>query len=469
MLKHFGTEKFGIWNLINSLVVYLSMTNLGLNAAASILINKNSNYFSKIKILKKSLKIIIIILPLILFFLVLFNYFSPQWINIFNSPKAIENEAKTATIIVILFSFLMIPFSLLTSAINGFQKNHIENYFVILGAIFSFLSILYVVYFGKDLIILAILVSVSNLCMNVFKLIYFQLFIIKKIELNPYPDVELNSDTSYKIISITGIRCLFGTLASTIVLNTDNIVIAKHMGVEFVTPYSITFRLYTIIFSLLYIFNSSIVPLIGRNIDNGEYIKKLYEKTFLTVTIIGGLLWIISLAIGKTLIYLWVGKDGYAGSSVLFFLGAYSYVFSIVNLNYTIINTFNYLKGVVYITWLEAILNLILSIFLCKYFGLTGIALGTFLGTFLSPFFLFPLIIKKRSKNLLLQNNKFLFKHFLVSILPAIFFGYYINQIEGQLLLVIFLSILLCLFFLGLSYLCLPKNTKNVKSLLSRG
>jgi len=467
-LKYFGTEKYGVWSVINSLVVYLSMTNLGLNAATSILMNKNSNYFSKIQIFKKSLKIFFVVLPIILLFLGLFNYGYPQWITFINSPVAIENEAKVATIIMILFTIIMIPFSLVTSAINGFQKNYIDNFFSIFSSVFSFLSILLVIHLKKDLIYLSWVLSLTSLSLNIIKTVYFQFFIIKKIDIKSHSEEEHNSEMSYKVILVTGMRCMFGAIASMVVLNTDNIVIAKYMGVEFVTPFSITFRLYTIIFSLIYIFNSSIVPLIGKNILNNEYIKKLYDKTFLTIIIIGGLFWVGTLAFGKTLIYLWVGKEGYAGTAVLFFLGAYSYVFSIVNLNYIMINTFNHLKGVVFVTWLEGGLNLLLSIFFCKYYGLAGIALGTFLGTFLSPFFLFPLVLKKKTNNLIVQNNNFLYRHFVVSMIPSIILGYFINQIEGRTIYVVFLTIMLCLLFLGLSYLCLSKENKNIKSLFSR-
>lgn len=460
ILNYFGTDKYGIWNVINSFVVYLSMTNLGLNAATSILMNKNANYISKIKIFKKSLNIIFAVLPIILVLLALFNYGYPEWIKFINSPEALENEAKVATIIMIVFSILMLPFSLLTSAINGFQKNYVENLFGILGAIFSFLSILFVVYLKKDLIYLAVLVSLTSLGLNIIKTLYFLFFIIKKIDFKSHSDDECNSESSYKVILITGMRCMVGAIASMVVLNTDNIVIAKYMGVEYVTPFSITFRLYTIIFSLIYIFNSSIVPLIGRNIQDRDYIKKIYDKTFLTVTIIGGLFWVGTLAFGKTLIYLWVGKEGYAGMPVLLFLGAYSYVFSVVNLNYIMINTFNHLKGVVFVTWLEGGLNLILSIYFCKYYGLAGIALGTFLGTFLSPFFLFPLVLKKRTKSLIVQNNKFILKHFVMSVIPTIIGAYFINKIEGLFLYTAFMTIILCLLYLGLSYLCLSKDNK---------
>jgi O-antigen/teichoic acid export membrane protein len=255
---------------------------------------------------------------------------------------------------------------------------------------------------------------------------------------------------------------MLGAVASMFVLNTDNIVIAKYIGIQYVTEFSVTFKIYTTVFSLIYLFNSSIIPLVGKNILDKKYLSKIYNNTLLTVIIFGGLFWVGTVAFGKTIIYLWVGKNGYAGVSVLIFLGAYSYIFSIVNLNYIMINTLNHLKGIVFITWLEGILNLVFSIFLGKSFGLAGIAAGTFLGTFLSPFFLFSFILKKRTENLIFQNNNFILKHFLISITPSIIVAYLINQSHSNLPLIILYTILLSFSYIILSFICLPEKFKSL-------
>lgn len=463
-LKYFGSEKYGIWNVINSFLIYLSMTNLGLNSAASILINKNSNFNSKIEILKKSFKLFLVIVPIILIVLALSNYIFPNWVSIINPPKNIEYEAKLSSLILVFFSVINLPFSLVTSAINGFQKNHIDNFFTIISSLFSLVCVIMVINLNKDLIFFALINGVSVLFVNIIKTIYFYFLIYKKSNINVEIIEVDNKDTSYKVILSTGYRSMLGAIASMFVLNTDYIVIAKCLGLEFVTSYSITFKLYTTIFALIYIINSSIIPLIGKNFDNKIYIEKMYIKSFITITIFGGLLWIGVLAFGKTIIYQWVGMDGYAGFSVMFFLGAYSYIFAIVNLNYIMINTFNYIKGIAYITWLEGLLNLGFSIVLCKVFGLAGIAIGTFLGTFIAPFFLFPLVLKKRTSNLINQDNLFLVKHLFFSITPCLIIAYFINKIENDFFLVFFLTVLLCLFYFSLSYLCLSKPQQKIKT-----
>lgn len=466
-LKYFGVEKYGIWSVINSIMIYLSMSNLGLNAAVSILMNKNSNYQVKLKIFMKSLKIMGIIIPLITIILYELNIFIPNWIDILNIKKNFINEMKLVTIIMILFILLNIPFSLISSALVGFQKNYIENLFCIINSIMNFIGILIIVKLKKNLIFLVTVIGFINLFINLIKIIYFKIYIINKERKDYTINItEKNNDISYRVILITGFRCLLGSIASMIVLNTDNIVISKVIGVRYVSSYSITFKLYTLIFTVIYIFNSSIIPLIGREIENDSFIRKTYLKTYYGITILGGLVWIGAVAILKIIIYLWTGKEGYAGEGVVFFLGAYSYIFAIVNLNYIMINSFNYIKGIAIITWLEGGTNLIISILLAKNYGLTGVAIGTFLGTFLFPFFLFPIVLKKRSNELIIQDNLFTIKHFFLAIAPSLLIALFINNYITNLIIRLIFTFLLCLNYLFLSYKYLPKEYKNIRLFL---
>jgi O-antigen/teichoic acid export membrane protein len=120
----------------------------------------------------------------------------------------------------------------------------------------------------------------------------------------------------------------------------------------------------------------------------------------------------------------------------------------------------NLLNRIVYVTWLEGILNLVFSILLGIKFGLIGIAAGTFLGTFLSPFFLFSYILRKRTENLIFQDDNYIVKHFLISLLPTIFLGYLINVSQSIIIITITQTALLCILYLILSYICLPPEYK---------
>ncbi len=459
-LKYFGVQKFGIWNVIMSFIVFLNMTNLGLNAAATILINKNQNIDDKIIILKKSFIILSIIIPVILIIIFVYNYVYPGWIEMFKVPILILNEVKFTILIMVVFTIVNVPFSLISSALNGLQKNHIENFFNILSVVLSTSTLFVVILLKKNLIFYAYLNGFTSLFLNFIKLAYFKIVVNEMENVNLTLIEKQNFDTTYEVIIKTSYRCMLGALASMFVLNSDNIVIANILGVEFVTPFSVTFKIYTSIFSLIYLVNSSIIPLIGRNILDINYINKVYNNTLFFALILGGLFWIGTVSFAKTLIYMWVGPSGYAGVFALIFLGGYSYIFAIVNLNNIVINSLNLLKGYAYITWFEVFLNLTFSIILGKIYGLGGIAAGTFLGVFISPFIIGSIFLSNRSNNMIIQNNYFIIRHFLWAVIPFIFLAYFINMLEISIFENFSYTFILCLTYLFISYLCLSVKTK---------
>lgn len=446
-LNYWQTERYGIWLLLNSLLVYLTVSNLGLNSAASILMNKNSNSNNKMIILKRCTGLILISVFLLLIFAVIANLRYKNWIQILGKiPKTLEEETQKTAFILILFFLINVPFSLVTAALNGFHKVYITNLFSIVGSMISLVAVFLNIYLKGDLFEYAIIVGISNLFISLLHVLYFYIYIYTKVCKEEV--VVLDDENSYTSILVLGIRCFAGSVASMVVLNTDNIVISHFLGIESVTPFAITFKIYMILFNIIYVLNSSIVPLIGRKIGEGNVndVQTIYERTFYVIIYVGGGIWIGAVGFFKNLIILWSGINGYAGFMALFFLGAYSYVFAIVNLNYIMINTFNYIKGIVWIVWAEAIINLGTSIFFLKYWGLGGVALGTFLGTFLSPFFLFPIVLKKRSNNAIKMDTIFFLKHTFILVIPfvlvATIFHYYISTFTINIFAVIALLLL---------------------------
>lgn len=446
-LSYWQTDRYSIWLLINSVLVFLSVSNLGLNAAASILINKNSRDHEKITILKRAMFLAFLSVGLMLAILVGINYIYGGWVGLLgNIPNSLVDETKRTCIVVILFFLFNVPFSLITSAISGFYRQYVVNIFAIIGNIVSFIVLLYIISSHGNLVQFAFLTGLFSVVINIFQLLYFLFRIYLKADRT---DREYGEDSAYRKIFITGIRCVIGSIAALVVSNTDNFVISHFLGVEHVAPYALTFKLFIIAYNFIYIFNSSIIPLIGKSIAKGdmEYSKFLYKRTFYLISWIGGGMWIGGVALFKLFIINYLGKDAFAGPMVLFFLGGYSYLFSIVNLENVMINTFNYIKGIVWIVWLEAIINITASIILLRYFGIGGVAMGTFIGTLLSPLILFPILLKKRSRGLISMDYKFILNQIVFVLVPLLTIamliqlnltGIYINILSSFVVLVLY-------------------------------
>ena len=157
---------------------------------------------------------------------------------------------------------------------------------------------------------------------------------------------------------------------------------------------------------------------------------------------------------------------GYAGLMTTVCIGGYSYLFSVVNLNNVMINTFNYIKGMVWIVWLEAIINIVLSIILLRHFGLGGVALGTLLGTMLGPSILFPIFLKKRSNGMIVMNVKHMSKHFIIIILPFLGLSFLIHFWITGLLMNISATAVALFLYSFFSYIILPGEARTGLNLM---
>ena len=189
------------------------------------------------------------------------------------------------------------------------------------------------------------------------------------------------------------------------------------------TRYAITLKLYFLLFSVMGIINGSAMPIIAKEfgVANWVWINSVYSKLLVSSAIIGGLVWLIGVLFSRDIIKLWTGNESnYAGLLTVLALGGYSYLLSMVNLNSNLAATFNFTKYSPWAAWLEACLKIGLSILLLQFFGIAGVALGTFLGSLLAPAWILPLILVKGSEGNLRFDAGFLGKHFVLALLPML-------------------------------------------------
>lgn len=464
-LNYWKEEKFAILSIIISLITYLSVSSLGLNSAAATLIAKNKDFEDKIKILKKSFHFLIILVILFIITLFFIQKNTSNWIFIFGkiSPDLV-GEVSYATFLMAFFFFINLPFSLISSALFGFQKVYIDKAFNTFSAILNFIILLLIVYLKESLIFFSLLSGLSNLLISMIRSFYFYFFIYKKESnfIHNKINYSKNPETSLSYIVKTGLKMFSINLAAMVIWNTDNIVIAHFIDIKKVTPYSLTYKFYNLIFTLLIIINTAINPIIGKEIanKNWEWLDKVFNHFLVIVAFFGGLTWLGGILFAKDFIYLWIGNQGYAGLMVCFFLGGYSYLMIVINLNSMLLTSMNYLNNIPIISWAESLLNIGLSIFLLRFFHLGGVAMGTFLGSLLTTAWLFPLLIQKKMKNKINCNFSFIFKHFLILILPLLFLSLWIQLSVNFLYLRIVFGAIIILIYLIFSYKIIPKETK---------
>lgn len=464
-LHYWQTEKFGVWILINSVLIYLGMSNLGLNAAAGTLMAKNPSVDDKLRILSRVLHILIITVGIFFTAFLLMNYFYTDWTMLLGKiPHHLKDEAHLTCFILAVFFFINLPFSLISSAFNGFHIVYIENICSVFLKIINFFVLLLVVYVKGNLVIFAIIMGSANLIFNLGKLGYLYFFVLKKMDYLKNEMVNIksdNEDTSYRSICITGVRFFFTGIAGMVVWNTDYLVISNLLSVEKVTPYAITFTVYQTLFVIIIALNTSVLSILAKELghNNWAWINKVYEKLLVIMAISGGLFWLGGVLFLKDLIYLWTGKNGYAGLLTVFALGGYSYLAAMANLNSGIINSFNYIKRMPFVGLLEAILKLSFSVLFIHFFDIGGVALGTFLASLISVSWILPIVLIKRSNYRLKYNIIFIVKHFTMTLFPLIILSITNQLFISNGIIRIVLGISIVFLYVFLSYKQLPDDT----------
>jgi len=462
-LKYFGIVKFGIWSIITSLLGYLSLSTLGLDTTTSTLTANTIKKEDQKLVLKKSFLLILSISFILSLIIILIFILIPNWVNLLGKiPKDFLAESSLALFFSSILYILNMPLGIFTAGFIGMQEQHWAKFYDSLRTVAGLVSIILVVFLKENLVSLAIWRGLFIIFISLISLIHYMIKHkdILRIRLNK--DIN-NKAMSYKQILISGFGFLLIGIAATVVWNTDNLVISHLIGASSVTPYAVSFKLYSVVFAIYTSINIALFPMFGKAsaTKDWNWIIKTYNYILEIMPVLGGLIWLGGLAFIKNIIYIWTGSNTYGGTLLVFSLGGYGYLLSMVNLNSYLLIGLNKIKNMVYIGWAEAIFNIILSIFFVKIWGIGGAALGTFCASFLTVSWMLPIEIKKRTSNSIVFNYKSVVMHFILILAPCLSTVLIIDEYINNSFLRFILKIVILVFYIILSLVIKPKEVKK--------
>lgn len=428
-LGYWHEETYGIWILITTFISYLSLSNFGLSSAVTALVSKTLSLKTKMAILRRATLIMFWYLIVILCAIALISAVGADWEFLLGTAsEKTRNQAYSSCTIMLFFVVFNLVFSLLSSALIGFQKAHIENIFQATIPAVNLIVLLIVIGLKGSLVSFAVFSGIAGTLINFIKLFVFLNLSRKLVHEGKDAVNEPDSGEGYREIIVTGLRFFLMSLAVLAWWNTDNIVIAKYLGMDEVTRYSITFKLFAIAYSLMNIIGGALSPIFAREyaLGNWEWVNRTYRLATTFLAFIGGGICIGGILLSNELITLWTGESGYAGLAVVTILGIYTYFLSVNNIDAGIINTCNYTKGIAWIYLLSSSVKLLVSIIFVQVVGLSGVAIGTLAASALFTSWLFPFWINKHSKGMIKASAFETYKNFLF-LLPFIVISIFVS------------------------------------------
>jgi len=152
---------------------------------------------------------------------------------------------------------------------------------------------------------------------------------------------------------------------------------------------------------------------------------------------------------------LWVGPENYVGDLTLIFLGLYGIMLSCNHINGALAVATNRIKYLPLLSFMEAIFNIGFSIILAKMIGVSGIALGTLLSSFLTSFLFAPLAINHNYAFKYVFAWKSIFLIFIRGVFPIL--TAYFLILDSTLINIIWIKIFIFLIFVSNLFLLVER------------
>tara|TARA_R110001606_G_scaffold178752_1_gene325429 strand:+ start:12392 stop:13720 length:1329 start_codon:yes stop_codon:yes gene_type:complete len=388
MIKYLGAEQFGVWATMLTLITWVMLFDLGIgnglkNKIAESLAQDNTEQAAEYVSTAYGL---IGLISFVLFILFLFATMWLPWQSIFNTKSITEADLKGSVIALSFFIFFNFWISLVNQIYHGLQKSSAVVLGQCVSNFFALIFIFILNHFTSSSIFLMVCAYGFALVLANFLL---SLLLFKEFKLLVPTRKKFSTEKVKPLLSL-GIKFFLIQLAVLVIFMTDKIVITQLLGPEYVTPYEVLFKLFSILTIVHGMILMPLWPAYSDAYNRGdlEWIRRNIRQQLKVAFIlfIGALFLAI---IGPIIVDIWIGYE-VAVSSSLYYIFALFIVFSVwSNVFAYFVNAINRLNFQLYTALFAALINIPLSVYFVRSLnmGLEGVLLATVISLSIFSFF----------------------------------------------------------------------------------
>lgn len=399
LLSALGRQEYGLWILLMSVTGYFGLTHFGITYSLK---NKVAYLFAEEKRdeINNFISACVLFYSFLLIFALGITYaliYTDLFPFSFLLSKDIELVDKATivfSIVIAFYFFRLFVAGIISNVFQGLQEISRLNIFNAIYQVASAVIFIGFLLFRPSLIGVALFQGVNTIVHVII------LYVILKRKFDWLRISFRISNIKYmKAIKTTSFYFLTGSILTTIIASTDNLVISHFVGLSFVFIYSILFRMFRYASSALPIATAS-WPTISSLYQKKEEteLRKFYSQVLrLNVSTKIPLFFAIAV-FSKEIISIWIGPENFYGYwlVIIFLLTWILWVWN--GSNMVFINAMSLHKLVQLPLFLEATINITISILLIKYtpLGIIGVALGTLIGQTLVAMHYVPRIVSRQ-------------------------------------------------------------------------
>lgn len=460
-IKYLSAEYLGVSSLFSNILSMLALAELGLASAfiyelyKPLSKNDHVNTAVILRYFKKAYAVVGIVVILTGIILI---PFLPDIIA--EKPKTIVEDIRIIFFFYIISSASSYFFSYKTALLDADQKVSVTTLTFTKFSVGQNLVQILVLILTKNFLIYLSVQIISQLLAN----IYLSGLVDKKYPfLKQYAKMPLDLEVKKNIIG--NVKATFLTKIGGVLVNaTDNIFISMFVGLALLGKYSNYVLLFTLVSGFLMIIFANIKSSVAHFVinENLERQREMFKTINFFNFICFGLASLIIYFCINDFIEIWIGKSYVLAWYIPFILAVNFFMVGMQNGFWTFKGAYGYFRYGKYMVLGTAAINLVLSYFLGKHFGIAGIITATAIARLFTNFWYDPYIVLKKGlkQNPIVYLKRFSLYLLILSITAAVT-HFLFTKIHVQLIIQIFLKVLIiipCSFLL--IYLFLGKNTE---------
>ena len=474
MMRVLGQSEYGLYNTVSSVIFSLSFLSLGFGSCyvkfySRYSVHKETREISQLNGMFMTIFIIIGVVALICGLCLTYN------LEIVFDKGLTSDEfliAKKLMFILTLNLALSFPTSVFTSIITANERFVFQKIVLLVKQVVSPLLCIPLLLNGFASVGMVVCTVLVNSLSDILS-IYFCVFKLKiKFKFGKF-DLSI-----FKEMTIYASFIALNMIVDQINLNIDKFILARFKGTVAVAIYSAGYTIYHYYTSFSTSISNVFTPRVHQIWNSREDIEKRNFRLTELFTVVGRVQFIILLLVssglllfGKQFIYIWAGPNYNNAYYILLLLSFTAIVPLSQNVGIEIQRAKNKHQFRAVLYFFMAIINLILSIYLCQDYGEIGCAIGTAFSFIIANTvcmnLFYNFVLKINVKSYWINSIKS-----LLACVPAFIVGYMFcrnvntNSIPTMLLGIILYSIAYIVF--QYLFACSKQEKSRVRSLLKK-
>ena len=379
-IKMLDQERYGVWITIYSIVTWMNMMDVGLGNGFR---NKFTEAVAKGEkaLAREYVQTFYSAMALIsLSILLVYSAISPwlNWQAILNVNPGFNEDLTTIVWVVFALFCLQLWLKNISTILLSLQKTTFSNSLLFVANLLSLIIIFVLRLYG-----VANLFTISIAFMSTPVLVYLTVTIyLFSTNLKEYaPRLSVIPAKIYlRNLMGLGIKFFFIQITTIILFSTDSIVITQLYGPKEVTPYNISYRLFSSALIFLQIivtpFWSAFTEANAKN--DQAWIKRSMSNLIKTWWVFSAGIMVLSF-LSPYIIKLWVGNEVHVPYSLAFQFGFYAIIMGWNNPFVFYVSSIGKIKLELWIALVQCIITIPITVFCAKNLnlGTTGVMLGT--------------------------------------------------------------------------------------------